>query len=227
MTVRITAGQILQGLPQLNNQQLMLCLLIVLIVFVILLLVFSNRKKDVSPKREIKKPEPQKPKAKKKDAKKKKERHQEEEQTEQPDEATEFAEDATELADDATELADDATELADDGATELADDQPGGIRLTLRSMTDPSVRLEHMVYDQVSIGRQVSLNDMVTPVYMDSISRRQCVVTNHDGALWISNVSSHGTTWLDGVPVQTEAQLYSGAVLELGARHEKFQVTCE
>ena len=96
--------------------------------------------------------------------------------------------------------------------------------LVLVNEADPSIRLEHKVEGMVSIGRQASTNDMVTPVSMASISRRQCKVVSRDGGLWLSNVTERKTTYLDGVQVTGEVRLRTGAILELGGNRERFHV---
>lgn len=139
-------------------------------------------------------------------------------------------EDATQMMFDGTQMMDEGTQLMDGNDTagfganpEQA--SPAGLMLVLANVNDPSLQLSGRVTGETRIGRQANLNDIVTPVSMNTISRRQCVVRYHDGTLWISNVSDHNTTWLNGEQVGGEMILQSGATLELGAAREKFSVS--
>ena len=145
--------------------------------------------------------------------------------------------DATQMMFEGTQLMEQGTQMMDEG-TQLMDGSgpagfgvhpeqasPTGLMLVLVNVNDPSLQLSGRVTGETRIGRQANLNDIVTPVSMNTISRRQCVVRYHDGALWISNVSDHNTTWLNGEQVGGEMMMQSGATLELGAAREKFSVS--
>jgi Na+-transporting methylmalonyl-CoA/oxaloacetate decarboxylase gamma subunit len=146
-------------------------------------------------------------------------------------------EDATRMMFEGTQMMEQGTQMMDEG-TQLMDGNgpagfgvnpgqasPAGLMLVLVNVNDPSLQLSGRVTGETRIGRQANLNDIVTPVSMNTISRRQCVVRYHDGALWISNVSDHNTTWLNGEQVGGEMMMQSGATLELGAAREKFSVS--
>lgn len=95
--------------------------------------------------------------------------------------------------------------------------------LYLTDVKNPGLTFQAPISDTVVIGRRAGESDIVID-YEKSVSARHCQISERNGKFYVKDLQSANGSFLNGIRLSEEMEIYSGSFLTLGRLKIKVQI---